>query len=188
MGTHPIFESDFDCLTENMSVAVSGPWDGSAFQNERRSLNGAVISEYKYEYPIKMLQRAKAIKPENSQDWAKMGVNGGPNSMYVDVYKAPTGFIKSTSCKPKPKVISNTAKMTSVSNYRGDFQGPKLTDRPKQIRPRSAHRELNDNTCFYSDTEAGKSYRKFSESERKSARLRVKRIGSSHGHVDINNP
>ena len=73
-----------------------------------------------------------------------------------------------------------------VSNYRGDYTG-KLTDRPKQIRPRSAHRDTVDNTSFYDDTTAGKSYRKFSELERKSARLRIKRIGSSHGHVEIKN-
>ena len=41
-----------------MSVVVAGPWDGSAFQNERKKLTG-VVSEYKYEYPIKMLQKAK---------------------------------------------------------------------------------------------------------------------------------
>jgi len=29
MGTHPIFESDFDCLTEN----GTGPKNSSSFQN-----------------------------------------------------------------------------------------------------------------------------------------------------------
>ena len=62
-----------------------------------------------------------------------------------------------------------------------------MTDRPNQIRPRSAHRDLSDNTCFYGDTEAGRSYRNFSENERKSARLRVKRLGSSYGHIDVKN-
>jgi len=171
-----------------MSVAVSGPWDGSAFQNERATLkNTSIISEYKYEYPIKMLERTKAIKPNSSQDWATMGLTDGVGTSYNEVYKPPVGLVKPTNYKPKHKPNTNAAKMDSVTNYRGDFTG-KLTDRPKQIRPRSAHRDNTDNTCFYDDTTAGKSYRKYSEVERKSARLRIKRLGSTHGHIDIKNP
>lgn len=44
-----------------MSVVVCGPWDGSTFQNERSGLKN-VVSEYSYEYPIKMLKKASAIR------------------------------------------------------------------------------------------------------------------------------
>ena len=41
------------------TVAVAGPWDGSAFSNERNGLSNSYESEYKFEYPAKMSQRAK---------------------------------------------------------------------------------------------------------------------------------
>ena len=41
------------------TVAVAGPWDGSAFSNERNGLSNSYQSEYKYEYPAKMSQRTK---------------------------------------------------------------------------------------------------------------------------------
>ena len=94
-----------------MSVAVSGPWDGSTYQNERKTLNNS-MSEYKYEYPIKMLHKTRAIKPNSSQDWAKMGESGTGTS-YQEVYKPPVGQVKPTNYKPKHKPIGNAAKMDS---------------------------------------------------------------------------
>ena len=41
------------------TVAVAGPWDGSAFSNERNGLSNSYESEYKFEYPAKMSQRTK---------------------------------------------------------------------------------------------------------------------------------
>jgi len=32
MGTHPIFESDFDCLTENGVIFVSERWEEEIFR------------------------------------------------------------------------------------------------------------------------------------------------------------
>ena len=43
------------------TVAVAGPWDGSAFSNERNGLSNSYESEYKFEYPAKMSQRAKGM-------------------------------------------------------------------------------------------------------------------------------
>ena len=42
-----------------MSVAVSGPWDGSAFANERNALRNSYESEYRYEYPKKASDKVK---------------------------------------------------------------------------------------------------------------------------------
>jgi len=168
-----------------MSVAVSGPWDGSAFQNERKDLNN-IMSEYKYEYPIKMLRKTGTIKPTSSQDWASMNLNNDGLTMYSEDYKRPNGVAKSKSFKPIAKVNLNSAKMDSVSDYRHAYRGEPV-ERPKQVRPRSAHRDLGGSGDFCGDTEAARSYRHFNENERKSARMRVKRLGSSYGHIDPGN-
>ena len=104
-----------------MSAAVSGPWDGSAFQNERRDLNN-IMSEYKYEYPIKMLRKTGTIKPTSSQDWASMNLHNDGLTMYSEDYKRPKGVAKSKSFKPIAKVNSNSAKMDSGSNPNFHFR------------------------------------------------------------------
>ena len=38
-------------------TAVSGPWDGAAFGNERINLSNGYESEYRFEYPVKTIQR-----------------------------------------------------------------------------------------------------------------------------------
>ena len=38
-------------------TVVSGPWDGAAFGNERINLQNGYTSEYRYEYPVKTIQR-----------------------------------------------------------------------------------------------------------------------------------
>merc|ERR1711953_26911 len=189
MGTHPIFESDFDCLTEKKvmaTVAVAGPWDGSAFSNERNGLSNSYESEYKFEYPAKMSQRAKGIKPNSKQDWSTMNGNGTKSSVYKDIFRAPERIDQLPTFKPKAKPISSDAKMNGISNYRGDYTGP-MSERPQAIRPRSAHRDNATDARFSGTTTVNQSFRQFSDEERKSARMRFKRLGSSHGHVDPKN-
>ena len=38
-------------------TAVSGPWDGAAFGSERINLSNGYESEYRFEYPVKTIQR-----------------------------------------------------------------------------------------------------------------------------------
>jgi len=135
-----------------------------------------------------MLKKASAIKPNNTQDWAKSNQGGDGKSVYTDVFKRPVTSGRSKSFKPVRTYQRGDAKMSSVSDYRNHFQAPPLTDRPKQIRPRSAHRDDLNEAKFASETESGRAYRSFGDSERKSARLRSKRLGSSYGHVNTNNP
>merc|ERR1712130_926505 len=118
-----------------MSVAVSGPWDGSAFQNERKDLNN-IMSEYKYEYPIKMLRKTGTIKPTSSQDWASMNLSNDGLTMYSEDYKRPNGVAKSKSFKPIAKVNLNSAKMDSVSDYRHAYRGEQSNGRNRSDHDR----------------------------------------------------
>lgn len=145
-----------------------------------------IMSEYNYEYPIKMLQKRTAIKPNSHQDWAKMGEDGNKISMYKNVFLAPEGHIKAISSKPKPRMINNSAKMDSVTGYRADYTGAS-SGRPMQVRPRSSHRDNVTDKQFHATTENGKSYRSYTDNERKTARQKFKRMGSTHGHVDSKN-
>jgi len=47
MGTHPIFESDFDCLTESFRVGIVGLARSSA--EEESFLDGAAIFSAKFQ-------------------------------------------------------------------------------------------------------------------------------------------
>jgi hypothetical protein len=63
----------------------------------------------------------------------------------------------------------------------------KKSERPKQYRPRSAHRDLNSSTEFFADTEAARAYRAFEMDEINNSRARIRRLGSTHGRIDPKN-
>merc|ERR1739848_44259 len=52
MGTHPIFESDFDCLTEKLIMSFAGCW-------KRESVEGAEALAAAFKMPEEKLQRAR---------------------------------------------------------------------------------------------------------------------------------
>jgi len=90
------------------------------------------------------------------------------------------------SFKPKHKPVSSGEAFSGVSHYRGDYVG-QFGARPNAVRPRSAHRDNVNNEKISGETTVRRSYRDYSNDERKSARIKFKRLGSSHGHVDPNN-
>jgi hypothetical protein len=164
---------------------VQGPWDGAIYQNERSSMKN-IKSEYHLEYPPKSQQKQAQIKPDSRQDWAKMTDKAAEGSNYADVYRVPPMNNRTKSFKPPPKAFSSGAKFAAVTNYSGDFTG-KSSERPKQYRPRSAHRDLNSSTEFFADTEAARAYRAFEMDEINNSRARIRRLGSTHGRIDPKN-
>ncbi|CAG5091685.1 Oidioi.mRNA.OKI2018_I69.PAR.g13197.t1.cds [Oikopleura dioica] len=97
---------------------------------------------------------------------------GADASMYTDVFRVPPMTDRTKSFKPPPKAFSSGAKFAAGS------------ERPKQYRPRSAHRDLNSSTEFFADTEAARAYRAFERDEINNSRARIRRLGSTHGRVD----
>merc|ERR1712130_1100661 len=95
MGTHPIFESDFDCLTENESDILSGTRNSSVFKslvqvhkarkstNTRRSENGRFRKANETGLAWKGSSRsAKVFPPQNASR------AGGPAALGRDVRRA----------------------------------------------------------------------------------------------------
>jgi len=57
MGTHPIFESDFDCLTEMIRVSIVKRWKGNKPAVQSESSKSSVPSTF-----IKRLTKKKNLK------------------------------------------------------------------------------------------------------------------------------
>jgi len=127
------------------------------------------------------------IKPSGKQDWAKQNGENVKASVYKNVYQKPPKTEQLPMFKPKAQPISTDAKFHTVSNYKGEYVG-KSVKPPTPIRPRSSHRDQVTDVAFGGETTVSKSYRPFTDEEARNARIRFKRVGSSHGRIDPHNP
>merc|ERR1712128_160495 len=101
MGTHPIFESDFDCLTEkfHFSHMANDYSDDSDYERKKKKKSKKVKKEKKKQnLTDEEMDYDEEIKeePDSGSDWEKQKKNAAP---------------KSSPRRPLPRAISENRKM-----------------------------------------------------------------------------
>merc|ERR1711970_579949 len=93
MGTHPIFESDFDCLTDIVTFNMNGNWGGIAsqdFERPNRHIEGLedpsldVINTIIASYAASAIDENESRDTQESKENHKMRQNNRDQYYYRD--------------------------------------------------------------------------------------------------------
>merc|ERR1712098_88616 len=138
MGTHPIFESDFDCLTEMNRISSFGTLSRNLAQCSRHKSSASYKSKI-------------AKKTTGSSQLNKLGLDD-PNSLKAS--KMSSGVLDSHHEKMKSKSIEMKAKWDAMTDeekeaiYEKQREQARLAEE-EYLRKQKARQERYANFCRY---------------------------------------
>merc|ERR1712137_1508940 len=138
MGTHPIFESDFDCLTGSDRLEKDAT--ATVRTSRTQSLGSAVVSQIQRSVFMIWDPRKHPFFPsQNMSSWSLMNWN----SSHQKLWKPPVPVLKVHDQKHRKRIFPSSYEMPSIPRYpyQQDVVMPVLIDcKPVCVVPMVNHK------------------------------------------------